>query len=813
MARLPEPHKDANIWGNLLNDFLRVEHNNDGTLKASGSLATKVGIGGDLSGPPSAPQVHTLHLANPLPVAQGGTGSATQPFPIVRGDWTTQTAYAVNDIVQTQKGSFICLAAHTSSPSVTGAAAAFQTDFMAGRWRQLSPRSGWYDVRDYGAKLDNAANDTTAIQNAIDACAAAGGGVVFVPTGTAAVTTLVLKNHVWLRGAGRFSTLIRCLSNTNGPVIKNYVSPDGVVANAEFFAVLDLKIDGHKSGNTGSGSHGISITTNPLYTKATNDDWFDLHYLVQNVMVVNCAGRGLDANGRSEGRLKNVYIEKCDSGGISPSFDTYLESCSTGNNGAFGFSFTHGNIMAVNCKAFITGRDIGGNAPGFYISGFGTSITLSSCIAQNNTGAGFYLQNAASVTLSGCAADSNNYGSGNAADAFAGIELDNTKNCLIDFVSTQGFQAGQQVGNQGSALRLGNGSDSNDIRVTTYAQTGYTLGPTCTADSVLLANRITANGVLLNPLPVLTDNGDTAITSPADGQALIYSAALGKWVNSSAPAGSFAGGLLGDGTDGSATLDGSTTLPWATLNGGVYTMTRDALTTALTIQSGITLVCAGYRIFCQGTVTNSGTISANGNNATSFTGGGASTPRSLGTGRTGGAGNTGAGSTGGQGGFGVGNGGGGGNGTGANTGGASVSPLSGLNWVLRDVQGIATGTISYASTPQAIAGGSGGSGGGGDGTNRGGGGGSGGSLIAVLARSFTNNGSLTAVGGNGFTPTAGNCGGGGGGGGGGIFVFTINPAANSGTTNVAGGSGGSGVGSGTAGANGTSGTVLFVQMQ
>src|SRR6266540_561343 len=33
MARLPQPHQDNNIWGDLLNDFLQVEHDVDGSLR------------------------------------------------------------------------------------------------------------------------------------------------------------------------------------------------------------------------------------------------------------------------------------------------------------------------------------------------------------------------------------------------------------------------------------------------------------------------------------------------------------------------------------------------------------------------------------------------------------------------------------------------------------------------------------------------------------------------------------------------------------------------------------------------------------
>ncbi len=41
MARLPTPGSDDGTWGQVLNDFLDVEHNSDGTLKSSGSLAAK----------------------------------------------------------------------------------------------------------------------------------------------------------------------------------------------------------------------------------------------------------------------------------------------------------------------------------------------------------------------------------------------------------------------------------------------------------------------------------------------------------------------------------------------------------------------------------------------------------------------------------------------------------------------------------------------------------------------------------------------------------------------------------------------------
>lgn len=680
-----------------------------------------------------------------------------------------------------------------------------------------------YDVRNFGAKVDNSTNDTIAINNALNMAGLAGGGFVYIPAGTTRVTQLVLQSHVNLIGAGIWATTVMSLSNTNAPTIINHVSTNGTTnPNAEFCSVRDLKIDGHNAGTGGGAGNtigdGIFFSMNPLNTNAPSDEKFDPHFLVENVYIINCASWAFRQTGRSETRLINVYAERNVLGGFNPSYDTFLLGCSTGNNSGPGFSFTHGNIMAVNCKSFTagiptTGIPVGSEQPGFYISGTNLACTLVGCIAQNNAAQGFLLQNASGVTIQGAAADSNNFGAGNANNAYAGVELDNATNCLIDFVSTQGFQSGVQVGNQYNAIRIKNGSNQNDIRITTYAATGYVLGPTISTDSVVLANRITANGVLVNPLPTFAGDSDVSFTNLSDGQIAVYNAASGKWINTTSGSGTFAAGILGDGSDGTATLDGSATVSWATLTGSTYTMTRDCELTSLTINSGVTLVPTGFRVFNQGTVTNNGTISANGNNATSSTGATASTSRTLTTGTKGGNGATGVGVAGNAsaGGFGVGTGASGG--TGSSAGGAGGTIASALNYMLKAAQTLATGAIGWAGSAVAISGGSGGGGGGGDGVNSGGGGGTGGSIVCIFSRTFVNNGALNAIGGNGFTPVSGNAGGGGGGGGGLIIVLSINPWTQNGTLVVTGGIGGTGVGTGTSGGNGTSGTTLNVVLQ
>ena len=62
----------------------------------------------------------------------------------------------------------------------------------------LDDPAGWLDVRRFGAKGDGRTIDTPAINKAIDAAAARGGGTVYFPAGTYACYTIRLKSNITL---------------------------------------------------------------------------------------------------------------------------------------------------------------------------------------------------------------------------------------------------------------------------------------------------------------------------------------------------------------------------------------------------------------------------------------------------------------------------------------------------------------------------------------------------------------------------------------------------------------------------------------
>jgi hypothetical protein len=276
--------------------------------------------------------------------------------------------------------------------------------------------------------------------------------------------------------------------------------------------------------------------------------------------------------------------------------------------------------------------------------------------------------------------------------------------------------------------------------------------------------------------------------------------------------------FLGDGSDGSPTFDGSTTILGMVPASNVYTLTRDFFFDAPIINVGVTIKQAGFMMVCKGNCTLNGIIERNGNNATNSTSTTSTAGGPLTGGRLPGSGGGGAGSNSNNNGTAAGNltgqpqgyntAGGAGGGNGVQLGGAggtcteAIAVSNGWRLAWSAMQGRTMLLSNFATV------GPGGGGGGSNTGSPGGGGGGGGGWCTVGALSFSGTGSIQAKGGNGGNGFAGggNPGGGGGGRGGVIVVVWVTGAQP--TCTVTGGTPGTGAGTGTSGIAGTDGLVV-----
>ncbi|GAB3386586.1 glycosyl hydrolase family 28-related protein [Azotobacter armeniacus] len=112
-----------------------------------------------------------------------------------------------------------------------------------------------YNVKDFGALGNGVTDDRVAIQAAIDAAHASGGGTVHLPPGEYRVSgagapgdgCLMLKDNVYLAGAGMGQTVIKLVDGWNQKVTGMVRSAYG--EETSNFGMRDLTLDGNRANN------------------------------------------------------------------------------------------------------------------------------------------------------------------------------------------------------------------------------------------------------------------------------------------------------------------------------------------------------------------------------------------------------------------------------------------------------------------------------------------------------------------------------------------------------------------------------------
>jgi len=189
-----------------------------------------------------------------------------------------------------------------------------------------------FNVKDYGAKGDGVTDDVVAIQKAVDAAAAAGGGTVYLPAGTYMVYAshsvcpdvggnIDLKNNVYLKGDGPGRTFVKETQANTHPIAASQKTNIGV---------SDLEIYATARGCDGVKFYGCNSVT--VSNVVVHDLYEGLALygardsLIENSTAYNCSNVGIDTG---EPAL-----------GVQQGANNLVRNCTTYNNANAGFRFS-----------------------------------------------------------------------------------------------------------------------------------------------------------------------------------------------------------------------------------------------------------------------------------------------------------------------------------------------------------------------------------------------------------------------------------------------------------------------------------------
>lgn len=303
------------------------------------------------------------------------------------------------------------------------------TEVPAGGGTLKVPATDWFNVKDYGAKGDDATNDYTAIANAITAVPSTGGVLYFPPGTYRHGTALPLKTNLTIMGAGvnasilkQTSTAAHGMSGTDvhtvtlkdiqlqgpasgtgsGVVLLRSAEPNVRYLSFENVYIRQFGVDGIEASNcivsrfnrvvtenngrhgfyfhgVTAGAAGTSVVFNGSYANTNTTTGFNLYNMVYSALV-GCA---------SEGQPTNYLIDTCQSVTLVGSGSEVMTSGGTGFKITGGFCNTLSGCwdLTNRGKAFwLTGSTYANNLMGLTENTPGAGATASLQVDAGCTG-------------------------------------------------------------------------------------------------------------------------------------------------------------------------------------------------------------------------------------------------------------------------------------------------------------------------------------------------------------------------------------------------------------------------------------------
>lgn len=236
-------------------------------------------------------------------------------------------------------------------------------------------------IQDFGAISDGTTDDAAAVNAAITAVAALGGGDVKFPAGTTLVgSTIYVADNVHLVGAGQKATTIKLKASANVNIIQKKAGASGIGAG-----LFDLTIDGNDANNTNGGIYwaGASTGRGPAFT-------FE-RVTVQNCRPIASAPSGeygaIVTTGSTWGVARDLDITQNQYavGWWHKGSDWQIDNLYLGPNGAsYGGTGTHSMIVQAGAGNLFTSCYFGGNGGYAQVMFWGSDRNLLvNCINDN----------------------------------------------------------------------------------------------------------------------------------------------------------------------------------------------------------------------------------------------------------------------------------------------------------------------------------------------------------------------------------------------------------------------------------------------